>query len=211
MSQKYAIAQAPIADAGPDSPYGRLAFDVMQTLLAQYANSPVLIDLLQRLNLALDQARNLDAWFTSVWDIRTAQGYGLDVWGRIVGVTRVLRIPVPTPFLGWDEASDAVGFGQGVWAGRGATTENYALSDIAFRRLILTKAALNITDGSIPAINAALMTLFPDHGNCYVRDDGGMAMTFVFGTPLSPQELAVVTQSGVLPRPIGVSVTNEGA
>lgn len=209
MTQKYPIAQAPVADAGPDSPFGRLAFDVRQTLLAQYANSPVLVDLLRRLNYAIDPAALLDRWYESVWNVATATGHGLDVWGRIVGVTRVLRIPVASPFIGWAEAGDAVGWGQGVWAGRGRLTENYALSDMAFRRLVLTKAALNITDGSIPAINRALMTLFPDYGNCYVRDDGEMAMTYVFGADLTPLDLAIVTQSGVLPKPVGVAVTNE--
>lgn len=208
MSQKYAIAEAPIADAGPDSALGLLAFDVMQTVLSQYANSPVLLALLRRLNTAIDQGRNIEAFYRNIWDVRTATGYGLDVWGRIVGVNRVLRVATGGT-IGWDEAGDAVGWGQGVWAGRGTFTSNYALSDSAFRRLVLAKAALNITDGSVPAINRALMTLFPDHGNCYVRDDGDMAMTYVFGATLSPLELAIVSQSGVLPKPAGVSVSGE--
>lgn len=208
MSQKYATASSPLADPGPDSALGPLAFDVRQTVLAQYANSPVLLALLARLNSALDQAVNLNAFYRDIWDVRTARGYGLDVWGRIVGVNRVLRVATGGT-VGWREATDAVGWGQGTWAGRGALTSNFALSDDAFRRLVMAKAALNITDGSVPAINAALMTLFPDHGNCYVRDDGGMAMTYVFGATLSPLELAIVSQSGVLPKPVGVSVAGE--
>jgi hypothetical protein len=205
---KYAIAASPVGDPGPNSALGLIAFDVVQTVLSQYANSPVLLALLRRLNSAIDQAANLEAWYEGVWDIRTAGSYGLDVWGRIVGVNRVLRVPVGG-MLGWDEAGDAESFGTGIWAGRGALTSNYSLADGAFRRLVLAKAALNITDGSVPAINRALMTLFPGHGNCYVRDDGGMAMTYVFGATLSPVELAIVSQSGVLPKPAGVSVSGE--
>jgi hypothetical protein len=130
------------------------------------------------------------------------------VWGRIIGVNRVLRIGVGG-FLGWSDASDAESFGTGIWSGLGALTSNYALTDAAYRRLIYAKAALNITDGSIPAINAALMQLFPAHGNCYVRDDGGMHMTYVFGARLSPVELAIVSQSNVLPKPAGVAVSGE--
>lgn len=208
MIDKYAIAATPIGDPGPNSGLGILAFDVAQVILSQYANSPVLVALLRRLNDAIDQGANIDAFYTNVWNIRSATGYGLDVWGRIVGVNRVLRVPKGGT-LGWREAGDAESFGTGIWAGRGSLTNNYALSDDAFRRLVLAKAALNITDGSIPAINRALMTLFPDHGNCYVRDDGGMAMTYVFGATLSPLELAIVSQSGVLPKPAGVSVSGE--
>jgi hypothetical protein len=36
-----------------------------------------------------------------------------------------------------------------------------------------------------------------------------MAMTYVFGQDLTPVELAIVAQSGVLPKPVGVSVTAE--
>jgi hypothetical protein len=205
---KYAIAVAPIGDPGPNSGRGLLAFDALQTVLSQYANSPVLLDLLQRLNSAIDQAANTDRWYRAVWNVSSATGYGLDVWGRIVGVNRVLRVPKGGN-LGWKEAGDAESFGTGIWAGRGSLTSNYSLSDDAFRRLVLAKAALNITDGSIPAINRALMTLFPNHGNCYVRDNGGMSMTYVFGATLSPLELAIVSQSGVLPKPAGVSVSGE--
>jgi hypothetical protein len=210
VSQKYATASAPVADPGPGSALGILAFDVFETVLSQYANSPVLLALLRRLNTALDQGANIESFYTNIWDLRTAVGYGLDVWGRIVGVNRILRVPLGG-YLGWDEATDALTFGEGIWFGGGTLTSNYALVDDAFRRLIFAKAALNITDGSIPAINAALMALFPDHGNCYVRDDGGMAMTYVFGSALSPLELAIVSQSGVLPKPAGVSVSGEVA
>lgn len=208
MSEKYAVAQSSIADSGPNYGSGALAFAVDQTLLSQYANSPVIVELLRRLNYAFDAQAAVDAFYALVWNVDTAVGYGLDVWGRIVGVTRVLRVP-RGGFLGWQEASDAESFGTGIWAGRGVLTSNYALSDEAYRRLVLTKAALNITDGSIPSINAALMTLFPDRGNCYVRDNGNMSMTYVFGQTLSPLELAIVSQSGVLPKPVGVSVSGE--
>lgn len=212
MSEKYATASYAIADPGPGSGIGLVAFDVFQTVISQYANSPVLLALLRRLNTALDQGVNIEQFYSGVWDLRTATGYGLDVWGRIVGVNRVLRVPSTTnAFLGWNEATDAQTFGYGTWAGRGTLTENYALADNAFRRLIFAKAALNITDGSIPAINAALMTLFPKHGNCYVRDNEDMSMVYVFGSALSPLELAIVQQSGVLPKPAGVSVSGEVA
>lgn len=211
MSDKYSISQAPIADPGPDSPFAPLFFDVAQTIISQYANSPVLLDLLGRLNFAIDQQANLDAFYDLVWNVDTAVGYGLDVWGRIVGVNRVLRVPADVPYLGWSAQATAQPWGYGIWYGTGTTTRNYTLTDDAFRRLVLAKAALNISDGSIPSINAALMALFPDRGNCYVRVNGGMSMTYVFGAELTPVEYAIIQQSGVLPKPIGVAVSGEVA
>jgi hypothetical protein len=180
---------------------------VNETILSQYANSPIIREIVARWADAFRQDANVDDFYNMIWNVETAQGYGLDLLGRIVGVNRVLRIPAQVPYIGW--ASDAYNWGNGIWYGLGTATQNYSLTDDAFRRLVLAKAALNICDGSTPAINRALLTLFPNRGNCYVRDNGGMAMTYVFGQDLTPVELAIVAQSGVLPKPVGVSVTAE--
>ena len=52
-----------------------------------------------------------------------------------------------------------------------------------------------------------MMNLFPHRGNCYVVDGLNMTMQYFFAFPLSPVELAIVSQSGVLPKPVGVSAT----
>ena len=139
-----------------------------------------------------------------VWNVDTAEGFGLDIWGRIVGVSRALFVS-DSLYLGFSDSTDAVPFGSGIFWGAARLTPNFKLSDIAYRRLILAKAALNITNSSIPAINAILRALFPDYGNVYVRDNGDMTLTYVFGAALSKVDYAIVSQSGALPRPVGVS------
>ena len=47
--------------------------------------------------------------------------------------------------------------------------------------VIFAKAAANITDCSIPAINQILLNLFPSRGNCYVVDGPNQAETQAFG------------------------------
>ena len=85
-------------------------------------------------------------------------------------------------------------------------TQNYILSDSAYRILILAKGLANICDGSIRAINQILINLFGQtFGNSYCTDLGHMQMTFTFSNPLDPVSYAVVTQSGVLPVPAGVA------
>ena len=86
-------------------------------------------------------------------------------------------------------------------------TKNYILTDDGFRVLILAKAFSNICDGSIPAINRTLTMLFGQTGKCYCTDLGGMAMTYTFEFVPNPVQLAVLTQSGVMPTPTGVSYT----
>jgi hypothetical protein len=219
------------------SPIGtQPGFDVWSTVISQYANSPILTTLITNLDQYIDQTRNLDAFYDAMLNIQTAQGYGLDCWGRIVGVNRVLQVQ-DVNWFGFEEASPgSFTFGQGSFYSGAPLTSNYALSDEAYRTLIYAKAAANITDGSIPAINRILMTLFPNRGNAYVTDGfqsagwfgfaesqnalgfgqasfysgqtvQSMVMTYTFTFQLSPVELAIVQQSGVLPKSTGVAAS----
>ncbi|TIR44152.1 MAG: DUF2612 domain-containing protein, partial [Mesorhizobium sp.] len=75
-----------------------------------------------------------------IWDVDTAQGYGLDVWGRIVGVNRILQVTAGDWF-GFQEASPGTDpFGNGAFYSGAPLTSNFALSDEAYRLLILAKA-----------------------------------------------------------------------
>ena len=179
--------------------------DVRVALLSQYAQSPIFATIVSNLRDYFDPATNFDDFYTKVWNIDSAEGWGLDVWGRILGVNRVLQIAVPGDYLGFDQQTEADNFGHGIFYGFGTATQNYPLSNEAYRVLLLAKAAANITNSSIPAINAIMTMLFPTYGNCYVRDNLDMTITYVFGATLSAVDYAIVTQSGALPKPVGVS------
>lgn len=182
-------------------------FDWRQTLFAQYANSPVIVALLGYFSAWLDRAQLVDSFVSDVMDVSTARGWGLDVWGRIVGVNRVLQAS-PSKYLGFEEAGNlsADPFNQSpLYAGEPAS-QNISLADDAFRQLILAKAAANIWDGSIPGLNRILRILFPGEV-CYVSDDGGMSMTYHFHFTLTPVQQVIVINTGVLPRPSGVAVS----
>lgn len=179
--------------------------NLSDTILSQYANSDTLMDLIGRLNDAIDPSGIIDEFYEKVWDIATATGYGLDVWGRIVGVTRILTMS-DGRYLGFDEATTDSGdpFGQSPFYGGANASQNYALSDDAFRVLILAKAYSNISRASIPVYNTILRNLFPDRGNAFVCDTGDMNARLTFNFALQPYELAILKQSGVLQAPTGV-------
>lgn len=201
----FAIGQSQIGTIPP--------FNWWATVLSQYANSPVIIKLMSNFFDYVDQTKNLDDFFDKMWSVYTAQGYGLDCWGTIVAVNRVLRLATGPKYVGFVEGnanSDYDDFGPGgqsPWYSGQKLTDNFILSDDGFRVLILAKAFANICDGSIPAINHILKTLFGAAGKCYCTDGGDMSMTYTFEFNLTPVQLAIVTQSGVLPTPTGVSYT----
>lgn len=205
---QYALAEVPIATSTPSGALPSSVsyfFDPSVTVLSQYANSPIITKLVDDFAQWLDPASRFDAFFSLLWDIDTAQGFGLDVWGRILGVNRILQVPAGV-YLGFEQDADARPFGFGILYGGGRSTNNVALTDAAYRTLLLAKAALNITDASIPAVNAILLNLF---GQGHVRDNMDMSLTYVFTTTLTPIQTAIVFQSGVLPKPCGVSFTVE--
>ncbi len=195
------------------SPIGVMpAFDSWSTVISQYANSPVLAAMITSFNAAVDPTESIQSLYDMVWNVLTATGWGLDVWGRIVGLEsgRTLHIPGGATYLGFNEASGSwTGFGQGGFYTGAGTTDNYVLSDDDFRRLILAKAAGNISDGAIPSVNAILMRLFPLRGNAYVVDNQNMSLTYKFEFPLTAVELAIIQQSNVLPNPAGVVINIE--
>lgn len=181
--------------------------DVERTIISQFSNSPTLVQLVQNMNQYIDPRANMGAFFNAVWNVNTAVGFGLDVWGRIVGVSRLLQIPGSDPIVGFDNASvpkDWTPMSQGRFARENEVTTSYELPDDAYRILILTKALANIAATTAPGINQLLRNLFPNRGKAYVRDLGNMAMEFVFNFALTPVEFAILTQSNAMPHPAGV-------
>lgn len=79
--------------------------DVQKTILSQYACSPTINALIAAWNQAFDPSAWINDWYDKIWNLDTAQGYGLDVWGRIVGVERVLKMTADS-VLGFHEAED---------------------------------------------------------------------------------------------------------
>lgn len=178
-------------------------------MIRQYQNSPILMQLMADMSGYLDPSANIDDFYDMVWNVDTAQGFGLDIWGRIVGVRRELKIPSAPNYFGFSDAlPGSYPFDeQPFYDGTDPATQTYALADDAYRNLILTKALANIAATTAPALNALLQNMFPGRGRCYVNDLGSMQFRYTFEFDLTPYEFAIVTQSGVLPRPAGVGAS----
>lgn len=206
MSDLNAIGEFPIGIGA----IGDAPFNWEQTILSQYANSDIILTYLELLAQNLDANENIDNFYDVFWNIQTAVGWGLDFWGQIVGIPngRILSVQ-STPYFGFNEANDPNEFGwnQAPFYSGQALTANVSLSDSAFRQLIYAKAAANITNCSIMAINAILQILFGSSGICYVQDGLNMTMQYFFQFVPTPVQLSIIVTSGVLPKPSGVSVS----
>lgn len=198
-----------VESAGPAPPLPMIApFDVDVTVISQYAQSPTILAIVEAMASALDPRLNLETFYAFVWNVDTAQGFGLDIWGKIVDVSRLLSIPGTSDVFGFyttDIPFDWQPWSQAPFAAGNSASSTYLLPDDAYRILILTKALANIAATAAPALNRLLQNLFPGRGVCYVTDNGGMSMSFVFEFPLTQIEFAILTQSGALPHPAGVT------
>lgn len=146
-----------------------------QTIISQYANSPAICKLVYNMNEYIRPDANIDNFFNFIFNVDTAQGFGLDIWGRIVNVDRSFF-----------------------------TNTAYAQDDNAFRELVLLKALSNISASNAPSINQLLQNWMSGRGRCYVLDYGKMQMAYVFEFALKPFELDIITQGDIFLRPAGV-------
>lgn len=182
-----------------------------KTIISQYANSPTICKLIENMNEYIDPSANFQAFYDFVWNIDTAEGFGLDIWGRIVGVARELQVPSIGAYFGFDTTNqDFTPFNVAPFRSSDSSLYGaYKLADHAYRALILAKALANITITTAPATNQMLQKLFPGRGRCYCQDLGNMTMKLIFEFVLQPYEVAIVTTSGVINRPAGVALTYE--
>lgn len=179
--------------------------NVRQTVISQYATAPSMLSLIDSINDHIDPATDFDAFYRFIWDLETAEGVGLDIWGRIVGVGRVLAIPGTAPYFGFEDGFTP--FDEGPFWNEVPITGNYTLADDAYRMLIFVKAAANISATTIPVLNRLLREVFKDRGRCFVVNTGGMTMQYRFEFYLAPYEMSILQNSGALPAPAGVEVS----
>jgi hypothetical protein len=178
------------------------------TILSQYGSSPVLTTLIASFNAAIDPSAFVNEFYSDMWDVATASGYGLDVWGRIVGVNRIIPIPTLTGYFGFSASGNTnLGtepFGFGPFYFGVPASQSYALSDSVFLLLIYAKALSNISASTIQVYNEILRELFPGRGNAYVTDTGNMQEQLTFEFALQPYEVSVLKYSGAIAAPTGV-------
>lgn len=176
--------------------------------MRQYAASPRIKQLISYHNEYFS-ASWVDDFYNVVWDVDTAQWFGLDIWGRIVAIEngRYLQIETGT-YFGFNDSLNQSWqtFNNGALYNGVTETQTYELADPAFRVLILAKAMANISDSSMPGLNRVLQNLFQGRGRCWVNDLHSMTIRYVFEFNLEPWEESVI-RNDKLPRPGGVLAT----
>lgn len=179
--------------------------NLLRALLWQDNTAPALTSLIAQKQNWYDtnQTSFWTNWVTDVFDLRTANEFGLAVWAIILGVSLTVILPPSDP--------DKPTFGFGAFRrnfNRGnfsSSSNSAALLTLAQRRILLQLRYLRLTTRcTVPSINRAVNRILGNEGSIRVVDIGQMTITYVFNfTPTS--ELAfVLANYDILPRPAAV-------
>ncbi|HAM9432045.1 TPA: DUF2612 domain-containing protein, partial [Escherichia coli] len=73
------------------------------TILTQYSASKKLLSIIDTFNQAVSLDDFTEEFIKKVWDLTTCETFGLDMWGKIVGISRYIVAPIDSDSFGFSE------------------------------------------------------------------------------------------------------------
>lgn len=142
-------------------------------------------------------------WIENVFDLRTANDFGLAVWSIILGQpTYISNAASPTDYPSWGFGAFHKNFTRGNFASN--TGNTYQLPTETARLLLQLRYFQLTSSGTVPEINRMLKYVFANYGSAYLEDRLDMTQRYVFRFPLSSNLILLFENFDVLPRPAGV-------
>lgn len=177
--------------------------DLLRALLWQYNDAARLETLLREKQAwyTENQQEFWESWYRDVFDLRTANEFGLTVWSIILDVPLTVGPPSDAAKPTFGFASTSVNFDNGNLA-----EVFIPLSNEQARLVLRMRYFQLITCGAVPEINAFLADVFADQGVVYVTDGLNMTAEYIFNFPLDPVTESLFATFDLLPRPAGVEV-----
>lgn len=187
--------------------------NLLQALIWQYNDAVNLQGILNAKQnwYNVNQTEFWENWYTDVFDLRTANDFGLVVWSIILGQSLYVNLSIagrPT----WGFGEYHVNFNRGNFGGSAGTTVRL---DTETARVLLRLRAYQLqTAACVPEINRMLADIFasyvaPGEVPAYVQDNLDMTCTYKFLFPVSSEIQFVLRYFDILPRPAGVKLDYE--
>lgn len=179
----------------------------LETVQSQYGASPHIRGLIAAFAKEIDPNGDINLFVDKIFNLETAEGVGLDIWGRIVAIPRKILVPNNTDYFGF-EGSQLQPFNQAPFYYEDKASMYYTLTDDAYRQLIYYKAMSNISDSTAASQNRLLSLLFGNRVDVLdltgIIPDGVMKIRVVFHFYLTDFEQALLNNYGLLNRGAGV-------
>jgi len=187
--------------------------DALATIQSQYAGSPRIVKLLVLKAALMDMGRDMLLYWLHAFNPKTANGWGLDAWARIVGAVRTIKLPK-------DDYFGLAPSKRKSYMGNGVAEEYYSLygilydyqeleyaselDDESLRALVFWKAASNIGAADARTINVLLSSFFGDAGLVHVIEIAPMYIRVVSKFELDDVHRSIFKHTGVMGRGAGV-------
>lgn len=176
-----------------------------ETIQSQYAASPTITALVTAFNTRIDPKADIQLFYDCIFNISTAQGIGLDWWGRILGIGRAIDIQVTDDYFGFYEA-DYDSFDESPFFTGDGVTQRYELTDDAYRELLLWKAMANIATADASTLNHLLLSMFPGQ-DIVIHESGIMTLELYIFFPLEPWQRSILDNYGLIAKGAGVGLS----
>lgn len=180
--------------------------DILQNVIWQYTDDAPM----QRL-MALKQ-RFYDTthrdfwlnWLTDVFDLRTANVFGLYVWAKILDMAITIEDSTAKTTNNWGFGRNHYNFGNGNFGD--SNTSTVVVTEEEARTLLRLRYFQLVTNGAVTGINKFLKYLWGTSGGCYVVDGLDMTCMYVFKFEVGSHLVTAMQYFDVLPRPAGVKL-----
>ncbi len=182
--------------------------DLLSALIWQYNNATTLQSIIQSKQDWYD-ANQKQFWLdfiTNIFDLSTANEFGLSVWSIILDLPLFQNTPYnpDLPTFGFGGANGAVNFDNGILQDSNGSTNALPLNT---KRIALQLRYFQLTSsGTVPEANRMLKFIFgTNYGEAYLRDFHDMTQQYIFNFPVSWDIAYIFNNFDILPRPAGVA------
>ena len=176
------------------------------TVQSQYSASPRILFLAEYYWSMLDPTESINLMLKKMIDPVTAEGAGLDAWGRIVGIKRAL-VPTVGEYLAFDPAGldNALGdsFNNAPWNPLPASG---MAPDAVYRIYVFVKAMLNIGNGSLADLNRYFSLLYENSGITVLHVGTMVLRVMDFGGRLTCADMLALKSLDWVPAGVGWQV-----
>lgn len=179
------------------------SIDLLKVVPWQYDNSPNLRGLLDKKQKWYDEnhTKFWQDWEKNVFNLRTANAFGLNVWSIILNLPLYTRDDASPPdYKAFGFAKFGMNFNNGNFAISGDVLNKLSLEQK--RQLLILRWWNLVGDGSMYMINQAINDVFGKDVYCLNGHD--MTITYVFQSKLPDIMMNLLKTQDILPRPAGV-------
>ena len=184
-------------------------WDIAETVQSQYATSKRMRAVIDAFWQAIDPKSDIDLLYRKLVNPRTAEGYGLDVWGRIVAIGRsYLAVDDDTPYFGFDPPEGVKNERLNSFGNAPFYKTIYGkvrLADTMYRTYVFLKALINISNSSLAGLNRMVKLLFPD-ADIQILHTGTMVLRVLILSPLSESDKAALDNLSWIPAGVGLEM-----